>query len=160
MPDKKQAADMQALYVQIEEICRHFKEIRQEAVGIVATSQMPDAALHLNDVLKSTEEATNTILDAATAIGALVENGNINRQLINEHVGLIYEACSFQDISGQRIKKVLQHLNELEEQLLRLSDTASNRTIVKKPADSLLNGPALTAVAPSQADIDSMFKEK
>lgn len=156
------AATLKMLYGQIEEICRHFKQIRQEAAGIVENSQMPDAALHLNDVLESTETATNTILDAATQIGSIAGASALDeesKQKLNEQVGMIYEACSFQDISGQRIKKVLRHLSELEEKLMNLSESAKGQQRDTKPVDPLLNGPALSAVAPSQAEVDALFKQ-
>ena len=160
MPESKpDPVTLRALYAQIEDICRHFKEIRSEAVGIVQTSQMPDATLHLNDVLQATEEATTVILDAAMAIGNFVENGNVNKQLINDQLGRIYEACSFQDISGQRIKKVLQHLTSLESQLARLSETARGQAAPAKPADPFLHGPALTGTGPSQEEVDNLFKQ-
>lgn len=162
MEQKQDAATLRVLYAQIEEICRHFKQIRQEAAGIVQNSQMPDAALHLNDVLESTEKATNTILDAATAIGMIADASAMQteeKQKLTEQVGMIYEACSFQDISGQRIKKVLRHLNELEEKLMHLSESTRGQQSAPKPNDPLLNGPALTAQAPSQEEIDALFKQ-
>lgn len=162
---KQDAATLQALYTKIEEILRQFREIREEAEGIVENSAMPDAALHLNDVLQHTEEATTTILDAATTIGSLTDNA-----AVAEQIGRIYEACSFQDISGQRIKKVLGHINTLEMQLSSLAESvrgSSGDAAPKKPKAAapqktgdaaLMNGPALSAEAPSQADIDAMFK--
>jgi chemotaxis protein CheZ len=162
MTEKPDAAQLRVLYTQIEEICRQFKDIRHEAAGIVETSQMPDAALHLNDVLKATEEATTVILDAAIAIGALVDSNAMSdegKKLVADQLSRIYEASSFQDISGQRIKKVLQHLNALEGQLLRLSETASGQAVASKPADPHLHGPALAGSAPSQSDVDDMFKQ-
>lgn len=166
MPEAKKAADdLRGLYAKIEEILKQFREIREEAEGIVENSQMPDAALHLNDVLQHTEEATTTILDAATTIGSLTDNA-----AVAEQIGRIYEACTFQDISGQRIKKVLKHLNTLEEQLQGLSEAARGATgdAAAKPRAkaapaatgdaALMNGPALSTEAPSQADVDAMFK--
>ncbi len=162
---KQDAAMLHALYAKIEEILRQFREIREEAEGIVENSAMPDAALHLNDVLQHTEEATTTILDAATTIGSLTDNAGVAEQ-----IGRIYEACSFQDISGQRIKKVLGHINTLETQLSSLAesvrgssgDTASKKTKAAAPQKTgdaaLMNGPALAADAPSQAEVDAMFK--
>lgn len=150
---------LKALYAQIEDIMLHFKEIRGEAAGIVRTSQMPDAALHLNDVLQSTEEAAMIILDAATAIGSLAEDPRVHADVkegITQQVARIFEAAGFQDISGQRIKKVLLHLNELEAQLLRLSETAQ-RQAAPPPKDTLLQGPSLSSEAPSQDDIDRLF---
>lgn len=158
---KADAATLRALYLQIEDICRHFKQIRQEAAGIIETTNMPDAALHLNDVLEATENATTMILDTAAAIGTLTEASAMcaeDKEKMNEYMMTIYEACSFQDISGQRIKKVLKHLSALEGQLSRLSETARGAGVVEKQDDGLLNGPALASEAPSQAEIDALFK--
>lgn len=151
---------LKALYAQIEDICRHFKEIRNEAADIIETSAMPDAALHLNDVLQATEEAALVILESASAVSLLAEDPGIPepvRDKIAEQISRIYEASGFQDISGQRIKRVLTHLSALEMQLTRLSDTARGAA-QQRPADALLNGPQLAAIAPSQADIDKLFE--
>jgi len=153
---------LHTLNAQIEDICKSFQTIRGEALEIASNNKMPDATLHLNDVLQHTEEATHTILDAATAINALAQSSAataVEKQKITDLIGLIYEACSFQDISGQRIKKVLGHMNALEAQLLRLSDTAHGKALPPKNDDPLLNGPQLAAEAPSQADIDQMFSK-
>lgn len=157
-----EVTDMRTLYAQIESLCSHFREIRSEAVGIVNTSQMPDATLHLNDVLQSTEEATTTILEAATNIGeaaGLLTGSAAAKQKIEDEVMRIFVACSFQDISGQRIKKVLRHLNTLEAQLLRLSQTARSQSGRVVEDDPLLSGPALSGEGPSQAEVDNLFAQ-
>ncbi len=162
MPVTKTAAALEALYVQIEEICRHFTQIRQEASNIMEAGEMPDATLHLNDVLQSTEEATTTIIEAVTKMGGICESSSMSAEdkaKASEQVGLVYEACCFQDISGQRIKKVLNHLNVLESKLLYLSETARGQMAPEKPVDPYLNGPALSTEAPAQEDIDAMFKQ-
>jgi len=150
------------LHVQIEDICRRFRKVRSEAAVVVHTSQMPDATLQLNDVLKATEEATMTILDSANALSAIAQAAEIpeaRRKEISDHVGKIYEACSFQDISGQRIRKVQGQLGELEGQLSSMSEMTRGYEpkTPKQPRDALLNGPQLSSVAPSQAEIDDLF---
>jgi chemotaxis protein CheZ len=156
---KVDKAMLLALHSQIQEICGNFKVIRKEAMDIVHTSQMPDATHHLNDVLQSTEEATTAILEAATAIGYAMD-GSVaapeTKEQVSSQIGRIYEACSFQDISGQRIKKVMKHMSALEAQLLRLSETAKGQMPLK-PEDSLMNGPQFISQAPSQEDVDQMF---
>lgn len=159
---KSEAVMLAALHAQIEEICNNFKVIRKEASEIVNNSQMPDATLHLNDVLQSTEEAATVILDAATAITYVADSIEMPaeaKQKINAEVSRIYEACSFQDISGQRIKKVLGHVNALETQLLHLSDTAKKQPVPREQSNSLMNGPQLSSQAPSQAEIDQLFSQ-
>jgi chemotaxis protein CheZ len=53
----------------------------------------------LNEIVRVTEDTTNTILEEAEEI----DNGG----MITDSVAKIYEACSFQDITGQRIGKVV-----------------------------------------------------
>jgi len=118
-----------------------------------AKSNMPDAALHLNDVLQATEDATQVILDAAAAISGLTPDN----AAINEQVGRIFEACGFQDINGQRIKKVLKRIEELESQLIRLTDS-SYMASAAPPGDKLMQGPQLSRNAPTQEEVDNMFK--
>lgn len=157
--DNQGKIKLKALYSQIEKICRHFQAIRTEASGILENSQMPDTTLHLNDILKATEKAALTILDAAANISAITADPSLStpiKDAISKEVGRIFEASGFQDLSGQRIKKVLSQLNALESQLQHLSDTAKSDVPVKQK-DSLLNGPALIAEAPSQTDIDKLF---
>jgi chemotaxis protein CheZ len=146
---------------QIDHICMHFQLISSEAKDIVHTSNMPDATLQLNDVLQHTEKATSTIIESVSGIGALVTDSTLpdaTKTKIASYIDHVYEACNFQDISGQRIKKVLLHISELETQLARLSDISKGKAQQKSSKDSLLNGPQLSAVAPSQQDIDNMFK--
>lgn len=155
-----QTERLRLLYRQIEDVCQHFNNIRREAGGIAESGTMPDAALHLNDVLQSTEDAATTIIDAASLISASAGIDAVPQEIrdqISDQVNRIFEASSFQDISGQRIKKVLEHLSELEAQLQRLSDAARGAQPAAKPKDPYLNGPQLAKDMPSQADIDKLF---
>ena len=161
-PEKLKNLPPQDLYKQIEELYSSFIELQKAAAGI-ANTKVPDASAHLQDVLKSTEEATHTILDCATAIegiGSGLADETAKNELSN-HVTRIYEACNFQDITGQRIKKVLKSLSALEENVKGLISTAKIEGIVQdEPVDemaSLLNGPQLSGAAPTQDDIDKLF---
>lgn len=146
------------LFTQIEEVCGIIKEIQQETAGLMHPNNVSDASNQLHDVLQATEDATNRILDAATAI-----QGASQDPQITDLVTQIYEACNFQDITGQRIKKVLQNLSVLDEKLLKLASTAkaqivAEEEIARHSSDRLAQGPQLTQEAPSQEDIDNLFK--
>jgi chemotaxis protein CheZ len=77
----------------------------------------------------------------------------------------VYEACGFQDITGQRISKVVKALHHIEgkiEALLAVFGAdLSEPAAAEAPASgdaSLLNGPALpSAAGNSQADIDALL---
>lgn len=156
----------ETLYREIEDICKHFEAIQQEAVGLTQKSDNVSAAEEqLGTVLKSTEEATNTILDSATAIQTLVDdNSEEGKQKLVEHVTKIYEACGFQDLTGQRIMKVLTHLGVIQERMKKLqevtrpfADKFASEAAAESKGDGLMNGPAMPEAAPTQADIDKLF---
>jgi chemotaxis protein CheZ len=80
----------------------------------------------------------------------------------------ILEACSFQDITGQRITKVVKSLKTIDEKVSRLleiledkipglpvSEEQDNRSADAK----LMNGPAAPDKAVSQADIDKLLAD-
>jgi chemotaxis protein CheZ len=152
------------LYAQIEEICKSVQDIQTEAAGIALQSKQPDAAAHLNDVLQHTEDATMTILDTMAAIQETVDAGGADlSQKVSEHITRVYEACNFQDVSGQRIQKVLANWQIIENRLSKLSEMAKSYGVMPPatttPVNSnpLLNGPQLAVDAPDQASVDALF---
>ncbi len=154
-----------ALQKKIEAITAHLQALRTEAVTIAQSGMVPDAAMQLNDVMQHSEEATINIINAATAIGEISGGSMLDaaqKAEIDTHIGAIYEACSFQDISGQRIKKVLNYLTELETQLCQLGEFAHHSGDAAKKAPlsaeaKLMNGPQLSGQAPDQSAVDSIF---
>lgn len=128
------------------------------------------ASQELSEVVKATETATNTIMDAADTIqevaGGLTD-ADASGKIMDETMKL-YDACSFQDITGQRINKVLRTLEEVEHRVMNLVQlfgsalpegyvppAGMNRTY--RPDEALMNGPQLSRDLPSQADIDQLF---
>ena len=76
----------------------------------------------------------------------------------------IYEACSFQDITGQRINKVVGTLKTIEAKVVQIVATFGNgdRETLDEFAGvatdaALLNGPQHPAVAMDQSDIDKLL---
>ena len=154
---------LQTLYAQIEQIYLNFRSLRGEAEGILETSDMPDSKSQLGDVLQSTETATMAIITHASSISNIVAEAGLSetaRAEIDGHISAIFESCSFQDITGQRIQKVIGRLQVLDEQLQRLSSSATQAAAPQRvEKDPLMNGPQLTGQAPDQAMIDRMFDE-
>jgi chemotaxis protein CheZ len=76
----------------------------------------------------------------------------------------IYEACSFQDITGQRITKVVTTLKTIEAKIAQIIDRfgvkrapADAEPAVAAPGTGLLNGPQLPSNAMDQSDIDKLL---
>jgi len=76
------------------------------------------AAAELGAVVSDTEQATNGIMnnverieDIIGEVLAVLPAGFGATRLIDarDHIVKIYEACNFQDITGQRINKVVRH---------------------------------------------------
>ena len=87
---------------------------------------------------------------------------------INETIVGVYEACNFQDITGQRITKVVRTLKYVEERIMAMINIwgpeAIGEFLPKAPDDhkndddsALLNGPAGENQGISQDDIDKLF---
>ena len=128
------------------------------------------AAGELGAAVEAMEKATDKILRSAEQIDdcakalAFAQMTDYERSLaqdIQEHVVMLYEACNFQDLTGQRIGKVIVTLGLVED---RLSDVVghSRSTDHAAPAASahaLVNGPRLDGDSghASQLEIDALF---
>ena len=96
------------------EIARMHEQIAQlVAVPAAATR---NSGLELEAVVQVTEQAANTIMEAAEAIGDWIAGGRDGAMApaIVERVNAIFEACAFQDLTGQRIRRAIQHLQQVE----------------------------------------------
>ncbi|MCJ2132091.1 chemotaxis protein [Methylobacterium sp. E-045] len=140
---------------------------------------MKRVAGELDAVVESTELATSTILGALEEIetnaGVLraMRNaaGRENVDTILERVIVAYEACNFQDLTGQRINKIVGVLKFIEEHLDRMIDAWGGLdsfseilgVVPQGPSiddeSSLLNGPKLDSDPGhvDQGDIDALF---
>ncbi|MGX7708130.1 protein phosphatase CheZ [Methylobacterium sp. Gmos1] len=147
---------------------------RQEIAEIREEQDAGRTRDELNAVVRGTEQATDTILTASEAVDALA--GGIAKRAgddatrddalaIQAQMQTIFEACNFQDLTGQRIAKVVRTIVLVEERVAEMMHLWSGSASPSKPApnrrqgeDSLLNGPALPGeAAVSQDAVDAMF---
>ncbi|MCX8506305.1 MAG: hypothetical protein ORN98_06785 [Alphaproteobacteria bacterium] len=153
---------------QLSQLSRHIQKTRREiAILPEGQSEHPLARLtnsanfELDGIVKATEEATDQIMNSSEAIEALVkrlrnitsttERDEIADAISTETVR-IYEHCNFQDVTGQRISKVVKSLDYLSERI---------NSMVEIWEDVSLPEVVATHVAPksnsSQGDIDQLF---
>ena len=116
-----------------------------------------------------TEAATDTIMTCAEAVmGADASDQAAYKALVDEKMMVIFEACSFQDITGQRIAKVVETLQHIEERVSRFADvmnakdidgflTEHERERAERKEKFLLHGPQLAGGGVDQAKVDEMF---
>jgi len=160
----------QAVIAELSEIAEYISHLREE-IGALRANEMsrdriPMAHEELGSVVAATAGATNTIMEAAEAMLGLPD-GPGYREAVEERINTIFEACAFQDITGQRIAKVVESLRLFEQRLARFvgavkaRDTASidptERTRRARAEDLMLNGPQADGAVPSQDDIDALF---
>ncbi len=149
-----------------EEITRARQEMAALKVVDINTSHIPVATDELDAVVAHTARATDEILDACEGLERLAPAlPAASATAIIGATTRIFEACSFQDITGQRIGKVVTALKSIEDRLRLVEErfgpfpssaTEPARTDVPE-GRALANGPQLPATAASQADIDSLL---
>jgi len=132
----------------------------------------------LGAVVGGTEQATQQILEAAesidnaaTALSSVISPDQQKRlsEEIQERVVSIFEACNFQDLTGQRIKKVMNTMKFIEHHITVMMDIWGGVDAIKAHAPAkvdtregdarLLNGPKTEGDVghASQDDIDALF---
>lgn len=169
------AADLR-LYHELESLASYIHDARAEIASLKAqdlsSEYIASATDELDAIVGATEKATNTILDAAERMDEVLGEAPPEvAQKLTEVTTAIYEACNFQDITGQRITKVVKALKHIEAKVEALvaafapdgakSDAPPPRSEPQpdgKPSDEdLLNGPQLPDKAAKQAEIDALF---
>lgn len=154
-------------------------ETKREIAALRPTYEDEDpihrVADELDAVTMATEEATDTILDASERIDEGIESLKVHARTdvekasldeVGEQVIRIFEACNFQDITGQRITKVVTTLKFVEERVRRMTEILGGEAAFRNVTPDLeivegdgglLNGPQLGADKISQTEIDRFF---
>ena len=147
-----------------EAVATARQEIAPLKVDDITASYIPCATDELDAIVSHTAAATESILEACETLDALgaTLKGDTAQNLQDATIK-IYESCSFQDITGQRITKVVATLKTIEATIARIVATFGKTAIGRHPVgsvseeESLLNGPQLPASAMDQSDIDKLL---
>jgi chemotaxis protein CheZ len=145
------------------------QEIAKLRVDDIKDRDIPFATDELDAIVEHTAVATNAILESCEMLDevATAVTGEAAARL-QDAVTKIYEACSFQDITGQRITKVVSTLKTIEAKVAHIIATfgvelkagegpvADTKPTVKDDGE-LLNGPQLPSNAMDQSDIDKLL---
>jgi chemotaxis protein CheZ len=161
-------------YAELEELSRYIRQAKCEIASIkpddISTSFIPDATDELDAVVGATEDATNRIMDVCDEMSSIATQcvPPLNEKLIG-CTTKIFEACNFQDITGQRITKVVETLKHIDtriealvkamgDEIHRSGDGHATKNVhAADPEKGLLNGPQLPSSAISQSDIDKLL---
>ena len=105
-----------------EKLSGQLAQVHEQIAQLVAIpfASTRNSGLVLEAVVQATEAAANTIMEATEAIQAWITSGQKDAasiEALSARVNSIFEACSFQDITGQRIRRAIQHLQQVETML-------------------------------------------
>ncbi len=165
-------ADLQ-VYRELEQIASIIQFGRREIAEIqphdISEQHIPMANDELDAVVTATAEDTGTILDVAEVMEKLIPDMPPEMgRTVSAAMTRIYEACNFQDVTGQRITKVVKTLRYIEGKVDALltafgerGDEVRAAAVKPLPDDEsrLMNGPQLPSKANSQEDIDALLAE-
>jgi chemotaxis protein CheZ len=165
--------ELESMYEAINRTKREIATLHVSGCNGHELSRVTD---ELDAVVGGTEQATETILEAAEIIddransltAALSGTNQTLAQDIQDNIIMVFEACNFQDLTGQRITKVVNTLRFVEERIIKMMEIWGGADKFKdievelehRMGDQgLLNGPSLGTdqdIA-SQDDIDALF---
>ncbi len=175
------AQQIDQIQVEIADISGRIKATKVEMAAIrhplAGDDKFQQASQELSAVVSATEAATNTIMACAEELeevvhelkSSLPEGYHADRvNDMNDVIVRIYEACNFQDLTGQRITKVVRALSFIEERVDAMMSHWNKRefeamplppTVTKMDETLELHGPADQQEMGniSQADIDALF---
>ena len=166
----------------LEDLASYIRETKSEIMSLnpeeISEEHLPTASVELDAIVSATEKATHSIMEAAEIVEQV--SGEIDSELaekLTTATTQIYEACSFQDITGQRVSKVIKALQEIEgkiddligafgdddgaarEERRRVREAQREEKRQEAIAEGeLLEGPQLPENAISQDDIDALFE--
>lgn len=158
-----------ALLAEVESLGRVIANAKAEIAALqvddITAAHIPFATDELDAIVAHTAAATNQILESCETLDAVAETleGGVATKL-QDATTHIYEACSFQDITGQRITKVVGTLKAIETKVAQIVLAFSHRDgprgateVMVEGEAALLNGPQLPAAAMGQSDIDRLL---
>ncbi len=170
--DKNQQVSLNSILVQLRDLLLVIGEMRHEISSLspqeIKGKHIAGATDELDAIIVATSEATGSIMDSCDVIqekSSVI--GGEEANVINEEIMKIYEACSFQDITGQRISKVVKTFQAIESKVdnlvsilgVKVHDYVPNDDDDREGDDRFLNGPQLPPEAISQGDIDKLLAE-
>lgn len=172
--------EIEKIQVEIADISGRIKATKREMANLrhplAGEDRFQQASEELQSVVRHTEGATNQIMGAVEEIDEVI--GELRASLpayqagrvqdLQDAIARIYEACNFQDLTGQRITKVVKTLSFIEqrvESMMGVWNKAEFETmplpedLTKNDQGLLLTGPAETVDEThiSQTDIDALF---
>lgn len=164
--------NLQSLFSYIQRVRKEIAALNRDADGVDKFATMGE---QLDAIVESTQDATDVIMDSLEKNGDVVgklkevitdedQVALLNQVLDNNNA--IFEACAFQDLTGQRVTKIIKSVTYVEDRVNTLMEIWGRKELdrikiepdVELTEDEImLRGPQLKADAISQDEIDKLF---
>jgi chemotaxis protein CheZ len=117
------------VFSELRQIANHIETLRREIATLQPARMhrvsIPAAGAELDAIVSTTESASNIILECAEQVMAAdARDAKHYKTFVEERMLRIFEACSFQDLTGQRIAKVVDTLKQIETRVARFAKVA------------------------------------
>ena len=159
--------ELRSILLRIEGLRKEIAKVRADDIS---DHKIPEMGRELSAIVEATEGATNNIMEAAEAVMDYSgDNLEEYQTLVSDKMMHVFEACSFQDLTGQRVTKIVETVEIIEERINLLCEmldmSGTDEEIPKeelsekekRKKDLLLNGPALKGEGVNQSAIDELF---
>ena len=175
---QKPSEDVETLKSELVGLFQYVQRVRSEIAAIHHPAdeehQITSMGEQLDAIVVATENATNTIMESVEEATDLLAGirGDLNKKQqavvdkIVDSTNNIFEACSFQDITGQRVSKVMKSITYVENRVNSLIEIWGKEELdrikvapeyIKTADEDLLNGPQLEGKGLGQDEIDALF---
>ena len=166
--------ELELLQAEILNLFNYIQRVRKEVAAITRSDEgngrFDNMSDQLDAIVKATEEATNSIeqnTDTIDKIREKTDNPEILALLdeLENNSSNIFEACTFQDITGQRVTKIARSVTYVESRVNTLIQIFGKEHIEsveiededKTEDEQLLQGPQLQGEGVTQDEIDKLF---
>jgi len=172
--------DMLILKKELVGLFGQMQKIRKELAALNppgAPDHFGSVSEQLDAIVDATEGATNSIMESVEGIDNLMNDARGLTEdpalvavfdQVTDRVNVVFEACSFQDITGQRVSKVVNTLKFVEERINSIILTWGRDELTKvvveikeekDPDKKLLHGPQLPGQGVDQAAVDTLLAQ-
>lgn len=179
LDDAKTTAFAQGIRKMARDLYAEMRALQLDNRLARAAAEIPDACSRLDAVIELTEQAATRTMDlvedsrdhivALQELGAGVSQPDVAEQLeqrtalLRKNMSSLYEAQSYQDLSGQIIRRVMTMVGNLDATLKEMLELAGVSPLTLEQAGDELLGPAAGRTdnrpAASQDDADALLAD-
>ena len=170
--------ELELLQAEILNLFNYIQRVRKEVAAITRTDEgsgrFDNMSDQLDAIVQATEDATNSIMEVVEQNSETIEKirGKTSDAevlaLLDElenNSSNIFEACTFQDITGQRVTKIARSVTYVESRVNSLIqifgkehiESTEVETEEQSEDEKLLQGPQLEGQGVTQDEIDKLF---